>query len=473
MDKIRNSILQCNVICSELDEQDPRKIVCDEEYTGTCFQIDPFFLKKLPFYSENDKYFLTNFHVCDDANQRNVYLRSALMGKSMFTSKVVAVVPKLDVAVLAISQHQTHEKWFSDEDPLQVLHSIDTLTLHSERITNKTRKVYTIGFPHGLQNQLSSGWLAGRGSDEEDMLELNLSLNSGNSGGPLADNNNNIIGVCCSTLGCAEAISFAVPSYCIIKYFQNFYSDPYGTFPQFGIKTIPMTPAYKKKFNINGIGPVVHTVHPLSIYHGKIKSGDVIHAINGRKLDTFGLMKDETRGCKITIDTTEFILGLEKCDITVSTKANKRTVKQMPKPLPFKVKEHFKEWCPLKVLEFGPFVFTNLSKTSLAEDTSIPAQKRLSLLETVRRSHSAKEIVIITKIDPNSYVASFENPEEYDQVLSVNRTVIKNMACMKKAIEDIHRMKQNGEKYFNIKTSSGNMWFTIDKVLTKKRKRIR
>lgn len=472
MNKIRNSILQANVICSELDEQDPRKILSDEEYTGTVFQIDPFFLKKLPFYKSTDKYFLTNFHVCDDANQKNVYLRSAYMGKSMFTSKVVAVVPKLDIAVLVISKDQTHEKWFSHEKPQDILNSLDKLVLHPERITNKTRKVYTIGFPHGLQNQLSSGWLAGRGSDEEDMLELNMSLNSGNSGGPLADNNDNIIGVCCSTLGCAEAISFAVPAYCVIKYFENFYSSPYGTFPTFGIKTIPMTPAYKKKFNIQGYGPVVHNVHPLSAYNGKIKPGDVIHSINGRKLDTFGLMKDETRGCKITIDTTEFILGLEKCHIQVSTKAKRRLVKQMPKPLPLKVEEHFKEWCPLKVFEFGPFVFTNLSRTSLAEDTQIPTDKRLSLVEIVRKTHSAEEIVVITKIDPNSYVASFEKPEEYDRVLSINRTTIKNMKCLKKALEDVERMKDNGEKYFNIKTSSSDMWFTIDKVLTKKRKRI-
>ena len=97
--------------------------------------------------------------------------------------------------------------------------------------------------------------------------------------------------------------------------------------------------------------------------------------------------------------------------------------------------------------------------------------KRLRLLEIVRSTNSAQEIVIITKIDPNSYVASYEHPKEYDQVLSINRRTIKSVEHLKEAIEDVRRMRDNGEKYFSIKTSSGEMWFTIEKVLTKKRKR--
>lgn len=472
MENIRNSILQANVICSELDDQDPRKIVDVEEYTGTCFKVNPSFIKHLPFFKEEDSYFLTNFHVCDDANNRTVYMRTASMGKSMFTSYVEAVVPKLDVAVLSIGPDTEHEKWFSEDDPNDILQNMGTLDLYQKRITSKTRKVSTIGFPHGLENQLSSGWLAGRGSDDEDMLELNMSLNSGNSGGPIFDNKNRIIGVCCSTLNCAEAISFAVPSYCVVKYFQNFYTGPYGRFPSFGISLLPLTPAYKESHRISGIGAVVNTVHPLSVYHSKIKPGDVIHSINGKQLDCFGLMKDDTRGSKITMDATEFVLGLTKCVISVSTKHKKRDVVMMPQPLHLKVDDHFKEWCPLDVVEFGPFIFTNLSKTSLAEDASMPLDKRLKLLDFVKNTHSAQEVVIITKIDPNSCVASYEKPEEYDRVISVNRNNIKSMKDLKNAVENIHIMKDNGEKYFSIKTTSGEMWFTINKVLTKKRKRV-
>ena len=195
-----------------------------------------------------------------------------------------------------------------------------------------------------------------------------------------------------------------------------------------------------------------------------------MHSIGGHDLDMFGLMKDETRGSKITIHNTEFIMSLEDADITYSRKTSKKTVKLMPEPIHFKVAENFKEWCPIKVLEFGPFIFQNLSLNIMTSDT-MPTGKNMKLLEVVKNTKSMQEIVIITKIDPNSYIASIETPEAYDQVISVNRTKIKSMKDMKKAIEDIKRMHNEGEKYFNIHTTSGNMWFTISKVLTKKRKR--
>ena len=84
---------------------------------------------------------------------------------------------------------------------------------------------------------------------------------------------------------------------------------------------------------------------------------------------------------------------------------------------------------------------------------------------------SMKEIVVISKIDPNSYVSSFEKPEEYDELISINRTKIKGMDDVKKACDAVKQMHKDGEKYFSMKTTSGEMWFTISKVLTKKRKR--
>ena len=100
----------------------------------------------------------------------------------------------------------------------------------------------------------------------------------------------------------------------------------------------------------------------------------------------------------------------------------------------------------------------------------MPTGKNLKLLQHVTNTKSMEETVIISKIEPNSYIASLEIPEVFDRVISVNRTKIKSMKDMRKAIDDINRMKQEGEKYFNLHTTSGNMWFTINKV-TKKRKR--
>jgi hypothetical protein len=103
--------------------------------------------------------------------------------------------------------------------------------------------------------------------------------------------------------------------------------------------------------------------------------------------------------------------------------------------------------------------------------SDVPPDKSVLLLEVTRKTKSIKEIVIITKINPASHVASFEVPEEYDQVLKIGRNNIESMKDLRKAINHIKRMHKAGEKYFSIKTSSGTMWFNLNKLLSKKRKR--
>ena len=472
MELLRRSILQVNTICSEVKAEDPRVVDEVNEYSGTCFHVVPDFLEGCDFYSDNKLFFVTNFHVCDDADNRSVFLRTAAMGKSMFSAKIEAVVPKLDIAILSIKREGEHQRWFLSEHPSVYLEKLKQVTLYPKRISSKTRKVSTIGFPQGLENQLSSGWLAGRGSDDDEMLQCNISLNSGNSGGPLFDGKNQVIGVCTSTLGDSEQISFAVPSYCILNYFQNFYSSPYGRFPQWGISTLPLTEAYQKVHKIRGCGAVIKDIHPGSSAHGVLKPGDVIHKVGGSQLDMFGLMVDSTRGSKIRMDNTEFIMGLEDSEVEFSRKSTKKTIKLMPAPLDTKVTECYKEWNPVKVSEFGPFVFQNLNLGLMTSD-ELPVCQSMALLNYATATKSMEEVVVISKIDPNSYVASLEFPQEYDRIIAVNRTKITCMKDLKEAFASVTRMQKEGEKYFSIETSSGKMHFCINKVLktTKKRKR--
>ena len=111
---LRTSIAQVNVLCTEYDIMDPRRCTGEEEYTGTCFRVVPDFL---PFAEPNKAYFLTNFHVVDDGDDRTVHLRTAGMGKSALTAYVEAVCPQLDCAVLSVDEDTEHEKWFDEEDP--------------------------------------------------------------------------------------------------------------------------------------------------------------------------------------------------------------------------------------------------------------------------------------------------------------------------------------------------------------------
>ena len=118
-------------------------------------------------------------------------------------------------------------------------------------------------------------------------------------------------------------------------------------------------------------------------------------------------------------------------------------------------------------------MFQNLSLGLMTSCEDMPVCKSMGLLQYVTETKSMEETVVISKIDPNSYVASLEFPQEYDRVIAVNRTKIDSMKTLKEAFNSVKRMQKEGEKFFSIETSSGKMWFAIDKVLktTKKRKR--
>lgn len=463
---LRTSIAQVNVLCSEYDTLDPRRCTGEEEYTGTCFRVVPDFL---PFAESNKAYFLTNFHVIDDADDRTVHLRTAGMGKSALTAYVEAVCPQLDCAVLSVSEDAEHDQWFDNEDPEDWVSRITCVRLHDKRITSKTQKVYTIGFPQGLEEQLSSGWLAGRGSEDMDMLQLNISINSGNSGGALCDTKGRVIGMCTSTLSESEAIAFAVPSYSILAYFKKFYTTDYGLFPRWGIKLMPMTDAFAAHYNVRCPGAVVASIEPGSSAKHKLQVGDVIHAIRSDEveaaLDCFGLIIDDTRGSKITIHNTEFLMQLTpgKVYFDVTRSGRQMTHELSPSVIHYKVADTWKEWCPTKIAVWGPIVFQNVSRTLLT-DEEMDAACAVSIAEAVRRTHGMEELVMITRIAPNSYVNNYEIPRAFDLVMKVGRTKVKSIKHLNEIIEDYRVRWKNGEQHMCLETSSGKVWLMLDQM---------
>ncbi len=463
---LRTSIAQVNVLCTEYDTLDPRRCTGEEEYTGTCFRVIPDFL---PFAVAGKAYFLTNFHVIDDADDRTVHLRTAGMGKSALTAYVEAVCPQLDCAVLSVSEDTEHDRWFDKEEPEEWVRRITCVKVHNERITSETQKVYTIGFPQGLEEQLSSGWLAGRGSEDMDMLQLNISINSGNSGGALCDEQGRVIGMCTCTLSESEAIAFAVPSFSIRSYFEKFYTTDYGLFPRWGIKLMPMTDAFAARYNVRHRGAVVSEIEPGSPAKRKLQVGDVIHTIRSKdveaSLDYFGLITDSTRGSKITIHNTEFLMQLTPGNVFFDITRNGRAMAAQVSPavINYKVSDTWKEWCPTRVAIWGPIVFQNVSRTLLTDD-EMDASRAVGIADVVKRTFGMQELVMITRIAPNSYVNNYEIPKTFDLLIKVGRTRVKSIEHLNEIIQDYKERQKQGEQYVCLETTSGKVWLMLDQL---------
>ena len=159
------------------------------------------------FAITNDGYILTNFHVLagkyyDKLQEVTVVLNN---GEEV-PVKIVRYNRSRDIALLKV------DKTF--ENPFK---------LTSKKSFKDLQEVYTIGAPKSIElgQSVSSGLISNeRKSVDATLLQLSMSVNPGNSGGPLFDKSGTLHGVVSSKLvGYAtEGIGFAIPSYLIPAY---------------------------------------------------------------------------------------------------------------------------------------------------------------------------------------------------------------------------------------------------------------
>ena len=150
---------------SEMCPCQPWITVDEQQVEGTAFPV------RLP--GRERLCFITNFHVVEDCRHKNsIQLATAQRGMDRVSASVVFVIPKLDIAILETT---------SEELP------VDALELETNRVECLAQMCYTVGFPEGLTLQRQNGYISGWSPDIEDHIVLNMSLNSGNSGGPIID----------------------------------------------------------------------------------------------------------------------------------------------------------------------------------------------------------------------------------------------------------------------------------------------
>ncbi|MBC3874293.1 DegQ family serine endoprotease [Undibacterium flavidum] len=148
------------------------------------------------FIVSQDGYVLTNAHVVEDASE--VYVK--LTDKREFKAKVVGSDRRTDVAVLKIDGSKLPKIAIGDSDKIKA-----------------GEWVIAIGSPFNLDNTVTSGIISSKARDTGDYLPLiqtDVAVNPGNSGGPLINMRGEVIGInsqIYSRSGGYMGISFAIP----------------------------------------------------------------------------------------------------------------------------------------------------------------------------------------------------------------------------------------------------------------------
>jgi S1-C subfamily serine protease len=152
---------------------------------------------------------LTNYHVIEKARQINVSLYNGLT----FPAEVVGQDPDTDIAVLKI------------DAPVEMLRP---LPLGNSEDLRVGQRIYAIGNPFGLERTMSTGMISSldrqipskTGRSMRSLIQIDATLNQGNSGGPLLNTRGEQVGMntaIISSDGDSAGVGFAIPSSTIAR----------------------------------------------------------------------------------------------------------------------------------------------------------------------------------------------------------------------------------------------------------------
>ncbi|MEO6903807.1 MAG: serine protease [Bacteroidia bacterium] len=159
------------------------------------------------FAISQDGYIITNYHViAGKIINKPSKIKVITSSGEELEATVVRTNPFRDLALLKV------EKKFNKAFVIKNVKSFKAL-----------QDVFTIGAPKSVElgQSVTAGLLSNeRKANNNHLLQLSMSVNGGNSGGPLFDKEGSLIGVVTSKLIGAntEGVAFAVPSYLIPEY---------------------------------------------------------------------------------------------------------------------------------------------------------------------------------------------------------------------------------------------------------------
>jgi len=224
-----------------------------------------------------DGYILTANHVVSGADEIMIGLGNDLR---RFKAKKIGTDPGTDVALLKIDDNNLPAVNFADSD--------------------KARAgdiVLAIGNPFGLRQTVTMGIISavGRGGmgivDYENFIQTDAAINMGNSGGALVDTEGRLLGINSAIFtrsGGNQGIGFAIPANLAREVMQSLREKGRVVRGYIGTSVQTLTPEIADAMKLKGeqTGALVGEVEPNApAAKAGIKTGDVITAVNGKKVN--------------------------------------------------------------------------------------------------------------------------------------------------------------------------------------------
>lgn len=149
------------------------------------------------FIFSSDGFAFTNSHVINKADQ----IRVTLLGGEEVGAELIGEDPDSDLAILKVFSNQTVFARMGNSDDLQI-----------------GQLVIAVGNPLGFQQSVTTGVVSGLGRTIrtkngmliDNVIQSDVSLNPGNSGGPLTDYRGEVVGVNTAVIQGAQGLSLSI-----------------------------------------------------------------------------------------------------------------------------------------------------------------------------------------------------------------------------------------------------------------------
>jgi len=226
---------------------------------------------------------LTNAHVV--SNQRRV-LVTIHGNPQKYPAKVEFIAHDCDLALLSVED-------FKDFETFPVFQIGDVPTLESQ--------VRVIGYPiggerlsvtRGVVSRIDFQSYSHSRADSHLIIQIDAAINPGNSGGPCVQDGK-VVGVAFQGLRQADNTGYIIPTPVIRRFLKDIEDGSYDSYADLGVSEFPLyNPAMRKALGLpnDGKGVLITNVVPSSSSDGILKSGDVLISLDGKPVDSAGMI---------------------------------------------------------------------------------------------------------------------------------------------------------------------------------------
>lgn len=443
--KIYNSITKIVITNIILDNTRPYRIKENNVSIGAGFFID------------KEGHILTAAHVIQDSIE--IWINLPIHGKKNYKAEIVCVYPDFDLAIIKILDiRNTYSLNLGDSDKINI-----------------GDKIYALGHPNNSDNPLrTEGTVSGR---REIFIQGDVPINAGNSGGPVLNKNNEVIGVSSAKIVDSENSSLIVP----INLFKNISSvmlDSKDKIIYKNVLGILLNQNNKYYFDFNKIdkticnqGAIISKIYKNSPLENILDEGDIFYKINDKVIDFYGELNVEWEEAKVSLNyIINRTLPNQKISITIySIKEHKlkefKNITLKSKDQIFNIRDHFNHIEKYQYEVFGGIVVMNLNINHILEDFK-------NLIYLINTNKEDTSYLVISYVFENSKIAEYNMITNGLLIDQVNQIKVKNIEEYKDALKQ--PIIVDNKKFISIKpVYSNEIILDLDEVLEQEKNLIK